>query len=71
MLAQATAQGIFEPMEEEIVDQVFRLADRKVGALLIPRTEIVWLDVDSSPETIHQEVIESGHSRILWRKGIG
>ena len=69
MLAQATAQGIFEPMEEEIVDQVFRLADRKVGALLIPRTEIVWLDVDSSPETIHQEVIESGHSRYPVAEG--
>src|SRR3954465_2419928 len=43
--AQATAQGIFEPMEEEIVDQVFRLADRKAGALLVPRTEIVWIDI--------------------------
>jgi putative hemolysin len=63
MLAQATAQGIFEPMEEEIVDQVFRLADRKVGALLVPRTEIVWLDVNSPLDEIFREVIESGHSR--------
>ena len=69
MLAQATAQGIFEPMEEEIVDQVFRLADRKVGALLVPRTEIVWLDVDSSPELIREEVIESGHSRYPVAEG--
>ncbi len=63
MLAQATAQGIFEPMEEEIVDQVFRLADRKVGALLVPRTEIVWFDVDAPIEEVRQEVIASGHSR--------
>jgi putative hemolysin len=63
MLAQATAQGIFEPMEEEIVDQVFRLADRKVGALLVPRTEIVWLNIDSSAELIREVVVESGHSR--------
>jgi putative hemolysin len=69
MLAQATAQGIFEPMEEEIVDQVFRLADRKVGAILVPRTEIVWLNVDSPPDEIRQEVIESGHSRYPVAEG--
>ena len=63
LLGQATAQGVFEPMEEEIVEQVFRLADRRVGALLIPRTEIVWLDINASPETIREQVIESGHSR--------
>ena len=69
MLAQATAQGIFEPMEEEMVDQVFRLADRKVGALLVPRTEIVWLDIDSPPDQIRQEVMESGHSRYPVAEG--
>jgi putative hemolysin len=63
LLGQATAQGVFEPMEEEIVEQVFRLADRRVGALLIPRTEIVWLDINASPDTIREQVIESGHSR--------
>ena len=63
MLAQATAQGIFEPMEEKIVDQVFRLADRKVGALLVPRTEIIWFDVNASLEEIRQEAVASGHSR--------
>jgi putative hemolysin len=63
MLAQATAQGIFEPMEEEIVDQVFRLADRKVGALLLPRNEIVWLDVNDAADRTFEQVIESGHSR--------
>jgi putative hemolysin len=69
MLAQATAQGIFEPMEEEMVDQVFRLADRKVGALLIPRTEIDWLDVNDSPDMLREEVIDSGHSRYPVAEG--
>jgi putative hemolysin len=69
MLAQATAQGIFEPMEEEMVDQVFRLADRKVGALLIPRTEIAWLDINASPDSLREEVIDSGHSRYPVAEG--
>ncbi len=63
MLAQATQQGVFEPREEEIVDQIFRLADRRVGALITPRTEMVWLDVNATPEELRATVIESGYSR--------
>lgn len=63
MLTQATAEGIFEPMEEEIVDQVFRLADRRAGALMVPRTEIVWFNVDAPIEEVREEVVLSGHSR--------
>lgn len=69
MLAQATAQGVFEPMEEEIVEQVFRLADRKVDAVLIPRTEIVWLDVNAPEEVIRERVIRAGHSRFPVAEG--
>ncbi len=64
MLAEATQQGVFDPREEEIVDQVFRLADRRVGALITPRTEMVWLDVNSPPELIRAQIIESGRSRL-------
>lgn len=69
MLAQATAQGVFEPMEEEIVEQVFRLADRKVDAVLIPRTEIIWLDVNAPVEAIREQVIGAGHSRFPVAEG--
>ncbi len=63
LLAEATQQGVFQAREEEIVDQVFRLADRKVGALITPRTEMVWLDVNNPPELTRAQIIESGRSR--------
>lgn len=63
MLEQGAEQGIFEPMEEELVGQVFRLADRRVDALLTPRPEIVWLDINDPPNVIRQEVVSSGYSR--------
>lgn len=69
MLEQGAQLGIFEPMEEKLVGQVFRLADRKVSALLTPRPEIVWLDVNDPPDMIQQEVIHSGHSRFLVADG--
>ncbi len=63
MLEQGAELGVFEPMEEEIVGQVFRLADRKVGALITPRPEIVWIEVEDSVETMREKIVASGRSR--------
>jgi putative hemolysin len=63
MIGQGTEEGVFEAIEEEMVGQVFRLSDRTISALLTPRTDIVWLDIDDSPEEIREKVIESGFSR--------
>jgi putative hemolysin len=63
MIEQGTQVGVFEPIEEEIVGQVFRLSDRTVSALYTPRTDIVWLDIDDPPEKIRQILLEQRFSR--------
>ena len=55
--------GTFEKTERDMVEHVFRLGDLRVGALMTPRTEIVWLDIDDSPEEIRRKITDSGHSR--------
>lgn len=69
MIEQGTQVGVFEPIEEEIVDQVFRLSDRTVSALLTPRPDIVWLDLDDSPEELQAKILESGYSRFPVAQG--
>ena len=63
MLEQGAKLGVFEPMEEEIVGQVFRLADQRIGALVTPRTEIVWIAESDAPDVVRSKVISSGRSR--------
>lgn len=69
MLEEGTEFGVFEPLEEEMVDHVFRLGDRRVSALLTPRTEVVWIDVQDSEDEIHRKVTASGHSRFPVAQG--
>jgi putative hemolysin len=69
MIEQGTQDGVFEPIEEAIVGQVFRLSDRTVSALLTPRTDIVWLDVDDTPTEIQQKILDNGYSRYPVAKG--
>ncbi len=63
LLEQGAEVGIFEPIEEEIVGQLFRLSDLSIGALLTPRTDITWLNVSDSPEVVRQKLSESNYSR--------
>jgi putative hemolysin len=65
LLQQGAQAGVFEPAEHEMVRAVFRLGDRRVEALMTPRTEIVWLDPEDPPEQIRQRITESVRSRFL------
>lgn len=63
LIKQGTAAGVFEAAEQEMVERVFKLADRRVSSLMTPRLDIVWLDIDDSPETIRQKMAENHYSR--------
>jgi putative hemolysin len=63
LIDQATEAGVIEESEQDMVERVFRLADRPVGALMTPRRKIVWLEVNDSPETIRRKIRKSRHSR--------
>ncbi|WP_332449405.1 hemolysin family protein [Methanoculleus sp.] len=61
LLGQATRAGIFQEAEQDMVESVFRLADRRVGVLMTPRPDIVALDVEDPAEENRQIMEESGH----------
>lgn len=63
LIEQGTEAGTFEVAEQDMVERVFRLGDRRVNALMTPRPEIVWLDLEDTAEENRQKMIDSGHSR--------
>lgn len=69
LIAQGTEAGTFEEAEQDMVERVFRLGDRRVSAVMTPRPEIVWLDLDDSAEMNRQAIIDSNHSRYLVCQG--
>ncbi|MDW8227653.1 MAG: hemolysin family protein [Anaerolineales bacterium] len=62
-LDQGTQAGIFEETEQDMVEGVFSLSDRRVNALMTPRNEIVWLDIHDTAEEIRGKIAESPYSR--------
>ncbi len=62
MLDEGTKAGTFNEVEQEMVERVFRLADKNVNALMTPRTDIVWLDAEEPLEENFKKIVESSHS---------
>ncbi len=69
LIDQGTQVGVFGEAEQDMVEGVFRLNDRSINAIMTPRTEIVWLDLDDSKEQILKQVLESPYSRFPVAKG--
>jgi putative hemolysin len=63
MLREATAAGHFQAAETAIVQMVFRLGDRRVSAVMTPRTQVEWLDLDDSEEENRRKIRDSDYSR--------
>ena len=63
LIEQGTEEGTFEEAEQDMVERVFRFGDRPVSSFMTPRPEIVWLDLEDSPEENRQKIIDGGNSR--------
>lgn len=69
LLQQGVQAGVFAAAEHEMVHAVFRFGDRRAGALMTPRTAIVWLDVNDSPQDTGRRLTESAHARFPVGQG--
>jgi putative hemolysin len=62
-LNEGTQAGVFEEAEQDMVEGVFSLSDQRVNALMTPRNEIVWLDVNDTAAEIRRKVQDCPFSR--------
>ncbi|HEX4764453.1 MAG TPA: hemolysin family protein [Usitatibacter sp.] len=63
MLVEGTDVGVIEHSEHTMLKNVFRLDDRQLGSIMVPRGDIITLDPDKSFEENLKRIEESEHSR--------
>jgi putative hemolysin len=69
LIAEAARTGIVHQAEGEMIGGVMRLADRSVRAVMTPRNEVVWLDLDAPPEENKRKIVEYGFDRYPVARG--
>lgn len=62
MIQEGTTGGAIEEIEQEIVQNVFHLGDRKITTLMTSRNEITMLDIDDTVEENIAKIIGVKHS---------
>jgi magnesium and cobalt exporter, CNNM family len=63
MLREGVATGHIPQGETAIVEMALRLGDRRVSAVMTPRTQIEFLDLDDPEEEIRRHIRDSAYSR--------
>lgn len=64
LVAEAESAGVVEPEEKRMIGRVMRLGDLPVRAVMTPRHEIDWLDLDAPAEELLARLVASPHSRL-------
>ncbi len=63
ILEEGTKAGVIQEVEHDMLESIFRLGNRRVAILMVPRMNIEWLDLNEDLETIYKKADQSKHSR--------
>ncbi len=62
MVQEGTEDGEVQEIEQDIVERVFHLGDRKISSLMTHHSDMVWLDINDSSEKMQAKMSAEIHS---------
>jgi putative hemolysin len=62
LIRDGKTAGVIEKAEQDILNSVFKFGDKKVESMMTPRTQIAWLDINSSGDENLKTITESNFS---------
>jgi putative hemolysin len=69
LIETGQAQGVLERKEQEMISSIFEMGDKTVADVMVPRTDIVGLDVNTTAQELLDRITTVGHSRIPVYEG--
>jgi putative hemolysin len=68
-IAEGTEAGVIDEVEQEMIHGVLALADRPVAAIMTPRPDVYWIDLDDDPAVVAREFVDCPYSRLVVARG--
>lgn len=62
LIEEGTQTGEFKKDEEEMINRVFELDERRINSIMTPKTDIRWLNINDSEEELLELIFEGKHS---------
>ena len=69
VVSSAGEETAFSQEERSMIGRVLTLAQRPLRSIMVPRVDVVWLDIDEDRATILEKIRESGRSRFPVCRG--
>lgn len=64
LIAEGTKSGEIDVTEQQLIEKIFEFNDKVAKEVMVPRNDMIAIDVNDSREKIIQKVIDEGFSRI-------
>jgi putative hemolysin len=64
LVEAAEEEGIIEPEQADLIEQVVEFSDKRVREVMTPRPDIVAISADATLEELHAKLVESGFTKL-------
>lgn len=68
-IAEGTESGAIAEVEQRMIHGVLALADTPVSAVMTPRPDVRWIDLDDEASSIARDIADCPYSRIVAARG--
>jgi putative hemolysin len=68
-IAEGTESGAIDEVEQEMIHGVLGLADSPVSAVMTPRPDVHWIDLDDDAKSVAREIADCPYSRVVVARG--
>ena len=69
LVEQGAETGVVQETERVIVENTFRLGDRAVREIMIPRPDVPWIDLRDDATSLRTQIVEEARDRFLVCEG--
>jgi putative hemolysin len=64
LLAMGEQEGVVEQEERQMIHGILEMTDKSVREVMVPRVDVIGIEVDESVSELIARIIDHGHSRI-------
>ena len=69
LIAASQEGGLLQAAQQEVVERVLNIGDRRISDIMTPRVDVDWIDINDNREEILRSIRECRHGQLLVGKG--
>jgi CBS domain containing-hemolysin-like protein len=69
LIAASQEAGLLQPAQQELVDRILSIGNRRITDIMTPRVDVEWVDADDDRQEILRRIRECRHEQLLVGRG--